>query len=73
MKHLSNFIVQKIFFLKIVEESAIKYTIRVQNLCTVYLIIKSDSCIYYSCSQTVIRVFIACAKLFSGLIKMHDN
>lgn len=26
MKHLSNFIVQKIFFLKIVEESAIKYT-----------------------------------------------
>lgn len=31
-----NFIVQKIFFLKIVEESAIKYTIRVQNLCTVY-------------------------------------
>lgn len=36
MKHLSNFIVQKIFFLKIVEESAIKYTIRVQNLCTVY-------------------------------------
>lgn len=34
MKHLSNFIVQKIFFLKIVEESAIK--IRVQNLCTVY-------------------------------------
>lgn len=35
MKHLSNFIVHKIFFLKIVEESAIKY-IRVQNLCTVY-------------------------------------
>lgn len=36
MKHLSNFIVHKIFFLKIVEESAIKYMIRVQNLCTVY-------------------------------------
>lgn len=36
MKHLSNFIVQKIFLLKIVEESAIKYMIRVQNLCTVY-------------------------------------
>lgn len=33
---LSNFIVHKIFFLKIVEESAIKYMIRVQNLCTVY-------------------------------------
>lgn len=36
MKHLSNFIVHKIFFLKIVKESAIKYMIRVQNLCTVY-------------------------------------
>lgn len=36
IKHLSYFIVHKIFFLKIVEESAIKYTIRVQNLCTVY-------------------------------------
>lgn len=34
IKHLSYFIVHKIFFLKIVEESAIK--IRVQNLCTVY-------------------------------------
>lgn len=62
MKHvlIYNFIVHKIFSVKIVEESAMNM-IRVQNLCTMnyaLFIIKSGFCIFCIRQQLDVRLFL---------------
>lgn len=71
MKYLFNFIVYKIFFLKIVEESVIKYMIRVQNFCIVYYKVRFLYLLFLQLNGN--QSFYVCVKFFLGFIKMYDN